>query len=224
LADIPNPEAVKVPDGAELRSRFGPSSAALDSSLGPDPDLGLEPESVGTSVGLLDRPEPDQLEDPEPLDHEADSVDDDTTAEATDPVTEETVDDVSSTPKLRVVKDLDHESVEPEPIPFDLDSADEGEPEAVDDGEGAWNDAGDDISDPDAGDDIFDPDADDEIDDHPGPGPETAAAVSANEWADEFDEFEDDQGHGEDSDDEWDDEFDGDVDSALAPPPGYPST
>ncbi len=199
LADIPNPEPVRIPDPAELRSRAKPDGTAarrpgLDSTLGPDPELGLEPDS-GSSVGLLERPkadEPDAVEragldvsfDGEPAVDDAGTVDD-----------ELTVDPSPSPPVLRVVKGIEPDP-DDVPAPFDIE---EGRPsdEAVDDtaldDETAFDD-----------DDIFDPDDEDDDEDD--------IALSADDWSAEFDEFDDDD----------DDEFDGDNDSALAPPPGYP--
>ncbi|MDH3293496.1 MAG: DNA translocase FtsK 4TM domain-containing protein [Acidimicrobiia bacterium] len=212
LADIPNPEPIRVPNAAELRARRRSGSTGFDSSIGPDPELGLEPETAG-SVGVLERTgevdgvdvddnagsdvatragevsaEPQVLE---PVDLETDFTAD---LELDDPLG---VDTKPGRPTLRVVKDPDLERLEPEPEPFDIDEAhpvdDELDPEVHDD------------------DDIFDPDAEeDEPDD-------IVASVDADDWADEFDDFDDEL------DGEFDGEFDGDVDSALAPPPGYGS-
>ncbi len=196
LADIPNPEPVRIPDPAELRARSktsastssAPSSSGLDATVGPDPELGLEPDT-GSSVGLLERPRDDDKE-VERVDLEVSfdleaPIDDVATADVADPDEEPAV---QSPPLLRVVP-----GIEPDPdteqAPFDI----EEDPRFDDD------DVADVLDDY----DIFDPDADDE-------DPPHDVELSADEWSDEFDVDDDD------------DDFDGDFDSALAPPPGYP--
>jgi len=99
LADIPNPEPVRIPD--RPRKASGPvpgvDPAKLDPALGPDPDLGIEaspdpapPRSAPTpSAPSADSPTPDD----EP---------------------------VPGVPTLRVVEDLDPDEFDPEPTPFDV--------------------------------------------------------------------------------------------------------
>ncbi|MDH4280416.1 MAG: hypothetical protein OEW83_20315, partial [Acidimicrobiia bacterium] len=195
LADIPNPDPIRIPDPAELRSRSQPMGSqagrsGLDATVGPDPELGLEPDS-GSSVGLLERPKNADVEEVERAGLDVDFANE-SAAKDTDHAADEPA--ALSPPVLRVVKGIEPDPHD-DPVPFDIDGelpTDEAEP--VD--EAVLDD-----------DDIFDPDADeddsDETEFHP-------SALRADDWSDEFDEFDDD------------DDFDGDFDSALAPPPGYP--
>ncbi len=203
LADIPNPEPIRIPDRAELRARSHPSGGrpglpGFDATIGPDPELGLEPGG-SSSVGVLDRPGENGLDELERAD--LDVTFDENEAPAST---------VASPPVLRVVKGIELDP-EPDAVPFDLEE--ETSAEVVEEIAGAdesWDDAGIDKVDESivVDDDIFDPDADDEDD-----AELASMSLSADDWSDEFDEH----------DDEFDDdEFDGDFDSALAPPPGYP--
>jgi hypothetical protein len=268
LADIPNPEPIRVPDAAEISARHPMGRSGLDSTLSPDPGLGLEPDGTGT-VGVLERPEQDQdpaavaptaelvAESPPSTDVDVDftpnleadvDVDDTVVADGAtdDTVAADTARIEAATPVgrpvLRVVQDPDPEMLEPEPEPFDIDR--EADRETLDpdssaevpdrDGptaERTVDTVDEDVFDPDADDpdadddgdwfeaeghddeDVFDPDADDDEDD--GDGIVADGVLAADDWSDEFDEFDDDV----DPDDEH--EFDGDFDSALAPPPGY---
>ncbi len=102
LADIPNPEPVRIPD--RPRKASGPvpgvDPAKLDPGLGPDPELGIEastdasPSPSGPAPGSMSEPAASA---PEPED-----------------------DPVPGVPTLRVVEDLDPDEFDPEPTPFDV--------------------------------------------------------------------------------------------------------
>ncbi len=194
LADIPNPEPVRIPESRAAHPTTGGQRAesaprpGLDPYLGPDPHLGIDKTptarvNAGTASAV---------------------------ARADTPVLEEPNEPESpGKPHLRVVQDPDPELYEPEPEPFDFDAeADiEGHFEAeTDDHHDADANVEDrverNVDEHHAG-EVFDPD--DEFDD------DGRTLVAADDWSDEFD-----------ADDDLDDEFDGDFDSALAPPPGYP--
>ncbi|MDH3301846.1 MAG: DNA translocase FtsK [Acidimicrobiia bacterium] len=203
LADIPNPEPVRIPDPAELRARSKPIGSpsgrpGLDTTVGPDPDLGLEPDS-GSSVGLLERPKVEDLDEVERAGLDV-VVGAEPAADGSPDVADESA--APSPPVLRVVKGIEPDP-DDDPAPFDIEE-DLPAGEAIPDDDDQPVDEA--VFD---SDDIFDPDADDDDDEF-----DPDAALSADDWSDEFDEF--------DPDDD-DDEFDGDYDSALAPPPGYPS-
>ncbi len=91
LADIPNPEPVRIPE--RPRAGSGPvpgvDPTRLDADLGPDPDLGIEKPTAGSEPAA---PPPG----------------------AAPP-------DTPAIPTLRVVEDLDPDEVDPEPTPFDID-------------------------------------------------------------------------------------------------------
>ena len=108
LADIPNPEPIRVPDGPSARRRTDPSPPARSGAgrsgptTGPKADGPIDPRRLdptlgpAAELGLLDPSTPDA-------------------SRAT-----ETAKDDPETPILRVVEDLDPTSVEPEPAPYDL--------------------------------------------------------------------------------------------------------
>ncbi|MEM9563780.1 MAG: DNA translocase FtsK 4TM domain-containing protein [Actinomycetota bacterium] len=93
LADIPNPEPVRLPE--RPRAGSGPvpgvDPTKLDANLGPDPDLGIEKPTAGSTP----------------------------TPTATPPATARP--DTPAVPTLRVVEDLDPDDGDPEPTPFNID-------------------------------------------------------------------------------------------------------
>ena len=97
LADIPNPEPVRIPERPRARSGRVPGvdPSKLDPGLGPDPDLGVE---APPAPAAEPRPQPTKP-----------------TAPSEPP---------AGVPTLRVVEDLDPDEVEPEPTPFDIDDED----------------------------------------------------------------------------------------------------
>ncbi len=229
LADVPNPEPVRIPDAADLRAKRSSGPVGLDTSIGPDPGLELEPESG--AVGVLDRPIHAELEVDSPISEpeadvadvvdvdvvDVDLVEVDVVDEILEPadldidftpnleVSDETDAAPVGRPSLRIISNPEPEVAEPDDAPFDID-LDLDAQDATDS-----EDLADDSFEPFDGyddDDVFDPDAEDVDDD----------VFNADDWADEFDEFDETA-----DDDEFaeDDEFDGDFASAFAPPPGY---
>jgi S-DNA-T family DNA segregation ATPase FtsK/SpoIIIE len=194
LADIPNPEPIRIPESRAGHSTTGQERAqsaprpGLDPYLGPDPHLGIDKTPTArVNAGP------------------ASAV-----ARADTPVVEEPIESESpGKPHLRVVQDPDPELFEPEPEPFDFDAEADLEDHFDADADGRHEveaiveDHIDHDLDEHDEDEVFDPD--DEFDD------DGRTPVAADDWSDEFD-----------ADDEFDDEFDGDFDPALAPPPGYP--
>lgn len=148
LADIPNPEPVRIPE--RPRAGSGPvpgvDPAKLDPGLGPDPDLGIESAPTKASTPASD-PTPSPSEQPDP---------------------------VPGVPTLRVVEDLAPEVYESEPTPFDVDV--DGDPTDLGflaasgagsaEGVGTGNDSVDDPDDDD--DDDFDGDFDPALAPPPG--------------------------------------------------------
>ncbi len=205
LADIPNPEPVRVP----TRSDNHPAVRAAARAAGQATAVKTAPESArSTSTLTEERLEPDPaLElDPKsktpppteaPATEVAETVDVGSTMET--PVRQES--DRSSGPHLRVVKDPDPALLEPDPEPFDIDEVDDDQEKV------GLSDNDPDVFDPDASDsdgsdsDVFDPDGDE---------------FDADDWVAEFDE------ESEEPEPEGDEDFDGDVASAFDPPPGYP--
>ncbi len=94
LADIPNPEPVRIPE--RPRKASGPVAGVdptkLDPALGPDPDLGIETSTDAAAPGSGSAP----------------------------PATPPDEDPVPGVPTLRVVEDLDPDEFDPEPTPFDV--------------------------------------------------------------------------------------------------------
>ncbi len=106
LADIPNPEPVRIPErrpkpAPTAQSRIpGVDPSKLDPNLGPDPQLGIEkPPASGRAkappAGPGGQAEPGE--------------------------------GPPSVPNLRVVEDLDPDAFEPDPMPFDIDAENDGD-------------------------------------------------------------------------------------------------
>ncbi len=219
LADIPNPEPVRVP----TRSSNHPAVRAAARSAGQATATKTAPSTARSTSTLTDeRLGPDPALELEPKSKTLPATDDAETS--SEPITQRSPMERprSTGPHLRVVKDPDPAMLEPEPEPFDIDEVDESDPELVDagrnsagakaDSAGVRTDSAVEEDDDEDDDDVFDPDGDE---------------FDADDWVAEFDEDDDlddadpDGGNLNDYDSE-DDDFDGDVSSAFDPPPGYP--
>jgi hypothetical protein len=166
LADIPNPEPIRIPESRAGHLTTGGVRAesvprpGLDPYLGPDPNLGIDKTptaraNAGTASAVA---RADTLVPEEPIEAES-----------------------PGKPHLRVVEDPDPELYEPEPEPFDFDAEadleDHFEADADHDAEAIVEDHID-HDEHDEG-EVFDPD--DEFDD------DGRTPVAADAWSDEFD-------------------------------------